>query len=175
MKKIHSEKLLRITKNKKRLEKALNIEITNRGREVSIAGKPEDEYIAEKVLEALNFGFPFSDALMIKTEDFLFDVINIKEHTKREDLKRVRARIIGKAGRTLKTLSDLTKCSFEIKNNEVGIIGPPECIQNAQEAIIHLVKGSKQANVYKFLEKNQIKPIIDLGLKAKKKSVSRRK
>ena len=165
MKIIYSEKLPRILKNKKKLEKNLNIQITNRGKEVSIHGKPEDEYIAEKVIDALNFGFPFSDAIAIKKEDLMFERINIKNHTKKADLKRIRARIIGKGGKTLQTLCQLTKCFFEMKDNEVGIIGLPEHMENAQEAVISIIKGSKQANVYAHLEKHQLKPILDLGLK----------
>ena len=94
MKTIYSEKLPRILKNKKRLEKELNVKITNRGKEVSVNGDSEDEYIAEKIIDALNFGFPFSVAMLIKKEDFLLEIINIKEHTKRHDLETVRARII---------------------------------------------------------------------------------
>lgn len=167
MKTIFSEKLPRILKNKKRLEKKLNIKITNRGKEVQISGQPEDEYIAEKVIDALNFGFPFSSAISIKEEDLEFEILNIKDYTVRKDLERIRARIIGKNGKTLKTLCQLTKCNFEIKDNQVGIIGPPECIENAQESVISLVKGSKQANVYAYLEKHQPKPVLDLGLKDK--------
>ena len=165
MKTIYSEKLPRILKNKKRLEKELNVKITNRGKEVSINGDSETEYIAEKIIDALNFGFPFSVAMSIKKEDFLFEIINIKEHTKRHDLETVRARIIGKKGTTLKTLQQLTKCFFELKDNEIAVIGSPEGIENAQEAIISLIKGAKQSHVYGFLEKHQIKPVFDLGLK----------
>lgn len=165
MKRIISEKLPRITKNKKKLEKALNIKITNRGKEVSIEGQPEDEYIATKVIDALNFGFPFSTAMLIKQEDFIFEILNIKEHTKKRDFERIRARIIGKKGKTLKTLCKLTKCDFELKDNCVGIIGDPEYIKNAQEAIISIIRGAKQSNVYSFLEKHQVKPVFDLGLK----------
>ena len=165
MKIIYSEKLPRILKSKKKLEKELNIKITNRGKEVSIEGESEDEYIAEKVLDAINFGFPFSAALTIKKEDFMFERINIKDHTKRTDLERIRARIIGKGGKTLKTLCNLTKCFFELKDNEIGIIGHPDYIKNAQEAVISIIKGSKQTNVYNFLEKHQVKTILDLGLK----------
>ena len=165
MKTIYSEKLPRILKNKKRLEKELNVKITNRGKEVFVNGNSKDEYIAEKVIDALNFGFPFSVAISIKKEDFLFEIINIKEHTKRHDLERVRARIIGKSGKTLQTLHNLTKCFFELKDNEIAVTGSPENIENAQEAIISLIKGTKQSNVYSFLEKHQIKPIFDLGLK----------
>ncbi len=165
MKTIISDKLPRIIKNKKKLEEELNIEIKNRGKEVTIKGKPEEEYVAEKVIDALNFGFPFSTALLIKREDNLFEIINIKDHTKRKDLKRIRARIIGKKGKALGTLHQLTKCHFELKDNYVGIIGDPEFIENAQEAIISIIKGSKHANVYGNLEKHQVKPVVDLGLK----------
>lgn len=162
---ILSEKLPRILKNKKRLESKLNIKISNRGKEVQINGKPEDEYIAEKVINALNFGFPFSVAISIKEENLEFEILNIKDHTTRKDLKRVRARIIGKGGKTLKTLNQLTKCNFELKDNFVGIIGSPELIENAQESVIFIIKGAKQSNVYSHLEKNQLKPVLDLGLK----------
>jgi len=148
METIYCEKLPRILKSKKILEKKLNIKITNRGKEISIEGKPEDEYIAEKVIDALNFGFPFSHAISIKENDFIFEIICIKDHTKRKDLERIRARIIGTKGKTLKTLSNLTQCYFELQDNNVGIIGPPENIKNAQEALTYLIKGSKQSNVY---------------------------
>lgn len=165
MKTILSEKLPRILKNKKKLEVKLKIKITNRGKEIQINGKPEDEYIAEKVIDALNFGFPFSAAISIKDEDMEFEILNIKDYTSRKDLNRVRARIIGKGGKTLKTLSQLTKCHLEIKDNQIGVIGSPEIIKNAQEAIISIIKGSKQSNVYSYLEKHQPEPVLDLGLK----------
>ena len=159
------EKLPRILKNKEKLEKELKIKITNRGKEVSISGKPEDEYVAEKVIDALEFGFSFSDAMLIKKEDFILEILNIKDYTKRKDLERVRARIIGKGGKTLKVLCDLTNCHFELKDNFVGIIGEPEKIKNAQDAMISLIQGSKQSNVYARLEKLKPEPIVDLGLR----------
>lgn len=165
MKTLISEKLPRIIKNKEILEKVLNVKITNRGKEITIKGEPEEEYITEKVIDALDFGFPLSTAILIKKEDFIFERLNIKDYTKRKDLERIRARIIGAKGKTLKTLCILTKCYFELKDNNVGIIGSPERIENAQEAIVSLIKGAKQSNVYNFLEKNQVKEDVDLGLK----------
>ncbi len=165
METIYCEKIPRIIKNKKRLEEKLHVKISNRGKEVTIEGKPEDEYIAEKVIEALNFGFPFSSTLLIRNEGYTFEILNIKDYTKRKDLEIIRARIIGKKGKTLQTLHQLTKCDLELKDNHVGIIGDPEHIENAQEAVISIIKGSKQSNVYSHLEKHQVKPVVDLGLK----------
>jgi len=173
MKKIQPDKIPRITKNLKKLEKELNIKIKHEGKEIIIEGNPEEEYVAEKVIDALSFGFPFSIALSLK-EESIFEIINIKEHARTKDLPRIRARIIGKKGRALKTLTSLTNCNFEVKDNKVGIIGEPEFIENATEAIIFLTKGTKHGNVYAFLEKHQIQPIEDLGLIEKKKRKKKR-
>jgi len=167
MLKLLIDKIPRITKNRKKLEETLKVKITNRGKEVFINGKSEEEYFAEKVIESLNFGFPYSQALLLKDGEYIFEIISIKDYTKRKDLKIIRSRIIGKQGKTLKTISTLTKCYFELKDNGIGIIGEPEYIQHAQQAIISLIKGSKQSNVYAYLEKHQPKPILDLGLKIK--------
>ncbi len=164
-----SEDVSKVAKNKKRLESILNVKITIRGKEITINGAPEDEYTAEKVIDAINFGFPISVALLIKEEEFLFEILDIKKYTHRKDFETIRARIIGEKGKTLKTLNTLTECFFELKDNNVGIIGSPELIKNASDAVIFLIQGSKQANVYSFLEKHHIKPVLDLGLKEKKK------
>lgn len=165
MKKILSQKIAKILRNKKKLEKELRLKITNKEKEITIEGNSESEYFGEKVIDAINFGFPLSHSLSIKKENKDFERINIKDHTKSKDLERIRGRIIGKGGKGLKTMSNLTNCYLEIKDNEVGIIGNPEDIKNATEAIISMIKGSKHGNVYSFLEKNKPKPIHDLGLK----------
>ena len=110
MKKIFSEKFQRIIRNKEKLERNLKVKITNRGKEIFIEGKSEDEYYAEKVIDALNFGFIFPTAILIKKGDFIFEILNIKDYTRRKDLEIIKARIIGKGGKTLKVLHDLTEC-----------------------------------------------------------------
>jgi len=167
MKTILCEKISRILKAKKQLEKILNLKIKNRGKEFFLTGAPEDEYIGEKTIDAINFGFSISKALLIKKEDYLFEILNIKNYTRRKDLKTIRARLIGKKGKTLQTLTQLTNSHLELKDNDVGIIAPAEDIKSIQEGIIGIIKGSKQSNVYTFLEKNKGKPIGDLGLKKK--------
>ena len=164
MKTIISEKIARIIKNKKRLEKELNIKISNNGKEVSLSGEPVDEYVAEKVLEALNLGFPLEIALLIKEEDYTFEVLNIRDFTKKKDFSRIRARIIGKEGKTLRTLNNLTNCNFEVLDKEIGIVGDAENIEAARQSVISLIQGAKQANVYAYLEKHHPLPIFDFGL-----------
>ncbi len=171
MRKILCEKIIRIIKSKSRLEKELNVKLDINGKEVSISGNSEDEYPAEKVIEALDFGFPFSAALEIAKEDMAFEVINIKECTNQKNFERVRGRVIGKKGKALKTISDLSNCHIELSGNKIGIIGDCENIKNTEEACRLLIKGSKHANVYAYLEKHKINNLpIDLGLKKSPKS-----
>ncbi|MGA2130577.1 MAG: KH domain-containing protein [Candidatus Pacearchaeota archaeon] len=175
MENLFCDKVQRISKNRKKLEKSLNLKIDIKGNEVIFDGEAEDEYIGEKVIESLDFGFPFSVALLVKSEDLMLEILKIKDYSKRRDLEVVRARIIGKGGKTLRALHELTKCYFEIKGNDVGIIGEPEYIKNATEALIFLIQGSKHSNVYTFLERHQVKPILDLGLKPLKKLKRKKK
>lgn len=175
MKKLFCESFRKIIKNKEKLEKILGVKITNRGKEVFISGNAEDEFIAEMVIDAIEFGFPLTAALSIKREDNVLEILNIKDYTKRKDFESIRARIIGSGGKTIKNLDLLTKCHLELKGNRIGIIGDPEYIKTVQEALILLIRGSKQANVYSYLEKHQPTPIFDWGLKKRKKPKPKKK
>lgn len=176
MKKIISEKVIRIIKNKANLEKELDVKLNIIGKEITIIGEPEEEYIAEKVIEAIDFGFPIPNALSIKKEEFLFEILNIKEYTNQKDFERVRGRIIGKDGKALKTISTLSNCYIELSGNKLGIIGEAECIRNAEEACKLLIKGTKHSNVYSYLEKHgHSEPLLDLGLKEAKSTGKNKK
>jgi len=165
MKKVICEKPMRISKIKGVLKKITKVNIEINGKEIDLEGKPEDEFIAEKVIYALDFGFPFSAAVTIKQEDFHFEILDIKDYTPRKDLKTIKGRIIGKGGKTLKILVSLSNCFFEINENKIGLIGPIEYIKTARESIISLIRGSKQANVYRKLEKANFEPVEDFGIK----------
>ncbi len=167
---IYSEEIEKILENKEKLEKELKVKIENQEKDILIEGPADKEFIAEKVIDAINFGFPIKHALLIDKGELIFEKINIKEHARTTNIQRVKGRIIGKQGKTIKTLSILTDCFFEIKDNEIGIIGAPERLKTTQQALISLIKGSKQANVYSFLEKHQPQSIFDFGLKEIKKS-----
>ncbi len=173
--KLDPQKTNPLFKNKKKLEKELKIKITLKEGDVLLEGRPLEEYFAKNVIEAIDFGFSINDALILKKEEFLFEIINIKNYTRSKNLERIRARIIGKKGTTLRTLSELTGCKFEIQNNDIGVIGEAENMKIVQEAIINLIRGTKQANTYSFLEKHQPKPLLDLGLKDDKDKEKRSK
>lgn len=159
-----------LRKAKAGLEKKLNVSIYIEGKKITIEGEPADEYEALIVLNAISFGFSPKKALLLTGEGIEFRKINIKDFTRRKNLQDVRARIIGAEGKTKHTIESITGCDIMIKNNEAGIIGPAEHIRDAVTAIANLAKGTKQANVYRFLERMNVarREITDLGLKPEK-------
>lgn len=142
------------TKEKKEfLEKQLNVKITIVRKKVIIDGDALDEYEASLVFEAIIFGFPLSIAIMLKDPAYSFRELPIKDFTRKNNLEPIRARLIGKYGRTKETIEEISDCRIIIKDNSVGIIGSSDEIQYGITAITNLIKGTKQANVYGFLER----------------------
>lgn len=155
MQETYVENISKILKNKNKLESELEIKITNKGKNIFVEGPAEKEFIAINVLEAINLGFSIECALQLKNEKITLQTINIKDVTKRNDLERIRARIIGTYGKTLKTLKNLTECEICLHDNQIGIIGNCEEIEDAIQSIKSLIHGSKQGNVYARLEKQR--------------------
>lgn len=155
MQEIYIEQVGRVTNHKKRLERELNVTLTNKGKNVFVEGDADNEYTAMQVLEALKIGFSIERALALKDEEIILQTLHIKDITKRHDLESVRARIIGTDGKTLKTLNNLTNCAISLEDNNVGIIGYTDDIEEAIQSITSIIQGSKQSNVYSRLEKQK--------------------
>lgn len=152
---IYTENIKEVLRSKDKIEKELHVKINNNGKIVSIDGTGEKEYIGLKMIEAINLGFSAERALLLNNEHIILQILNIKDLTKRNDLERVRARIIGTYGKTLANINLLTDCFIEINNNQVGIIGNTEDIETARNAVINIIQGSKQGSVYARLEKEK--------------------
>ncbi len=135
------------------LEKTLKVKLKINGKKIEIEGSPLEEYEAIIILKAISFGFSAKKSILLKDEQFSFQIIGIKDFTKRKNLAEVRARLIGKKGQTKKTIEEISGCHIVIRDNEVGIIGYAEDMQYATTAMQNLIKGAKQANVYKYLER----------------------
>jgi KH domain-containing protein len=146
-----------VRKSKKEIERELGVEIEMMKNGVQVSGDAVKEYDAERVFEAINFGFTVKKALLLKQDDYVFRTVHIKDHTKR-NLKDVKARLIGTKGKTRRTIAEISDCEVLIGEGDVGVIGHAEDIEDTVTAIINLIKGSKQANMYRFLEKqNRLK------------------
>ncbi len=153
MKQLYIKSARKVLQNKKELEDKLNVKISVKGTNISIKGKEVDEYFASRVVEALDFPFLVEDALLLKSENFMFEILNIKDFTHRHDFKVIKGRLIGKQGKTLKVLENLSDCEIAVKDNSVALIGPVESFEQARQAVISLIQGAKQGNVYGYLER----------------------
>ena len=78
------------------LKEKLKVNILVKGTKIEISGNEVDEYFAERVLIALDYPFEIDQAILLLNEDILFNVINIKAHTRRHDYNVIKGRIIGK-------------------------------------------------------------------------------
>lgn len=164
MKEIYISNIREVTKNKDKLEKELKVRISIEGKKVLVEGGGVEEYEAELVFSAIDFGFKVKNALLLKDEEMSFKKVHIKDHTKR-NLKDIKARVIGTKGKAKRTMEEISNCKILIKEHEVGIIGAVEDVDNVVTAIISVIKGSKQSNMYAYLERmNRIRKEEGLSL-----------
>ena len=120
---------------------------------VSVGGSELNEYLVEKVLRAVDFGFDVEDALLLVDEDFVLEFVSVKSHTRRKNLRDVRARLIGTGGKARKTIENLTGAVIVIHGNRVGVIVDSEHLDAVVQAIESLIQGAKHGNVFARLEK----------------------
>ena len=136
---------------------------------IKLNGNELNEFLVEKIVRAIDFGFNVDDALLLSNEDFVLEFIEVKEHTKRKNLHDVRARLIGTGGKARKTIENLTGSEIVINNNTVGVIVDADHLDSVVQGIESLIQGAKHGNVFSYLEKqNASKRVFDkedLGLK----------
>ena len=151
---LYLDQTAELRKNLAELQEKLKVTIKVVGKKVVIEGDGMDEYEASTILEAMGLGFSAKEALQLKDEEIIFRIIPLKNFTRRKDLKEIRGRIIGTKGQTKRVVEEISGCKIVVKeDNRVGIIGPAESIEAAITAITNIIKGTKQANAYRYLEK----------------------
>ena len=151
--KIYCKRITEIKREKRFLERKLKVKISVNGRVITIECEPIEEYEAGLVFEAINLGFSAQTASLLTEGDYLFEKINIKDYTRRKNLDVIRSRLIGTHGGTKKTIEQISGCGIVIKDNIVGIIGPAESVEYALTAVTNIIRGTKQTNTYKYLER----------------------
>jgi len=146
-------KTAELKREKKFLEDKLNVSIRLVGKKITVEGDSLNEYDAIRVLEAMNYGFSARTAASIIDEAMAFEIIHLKEHARGRNLSIVRSRLIGTHGKTRKTIEEIANCEIKIREGDVAIIAYAEDMQYIITAIVNIIKGSKQQNLYKYLER----------------------
>lgn len=150
------------------IENRVKIRVSFSGNKITIKGAELNEYVVSQILHAVDFGFDVEDALILQDPDFTLRFLNIKDYTHKKNLAEVRARVIGTDGRAKGTIEELTGSRIVIHDNNIGVIADSDHVDFVVQAFASLIAGAKHANVFSYLEKQNInlrKFDDDLGLK----------
>jgi len=169
MRDVRVQSMRKIKKAVPAIENKTKIKISFGKGSIRLKGSEMKEFLVEKVVQAIDFGFCVDDALLLMNEDFVLEFIEVKEHTRRKNLKDVRARLIGTGGKARKTIENLTGSEIVISGNTVGVIVDSDHLDAVVQGIESLIQGAKHGNVFAYLEKQNMSrrkfDKDDLGLK----------
>jgi ribosomal RNA assembly protein len=113
----------------------------------------------EDVIRAIGRGFSPEHAFRVFGEDtelFIFDIYDYVGK-KESHLLRVKARVIGREGKTKRVIEGLTGGILAIYGHTVAVIADFETMDIAKKAIDMLLSGSEHPTVYRYLEREMKK------------------
>ncbi len=141
---------------KKHIEKRTNTKIKiNIEGEVSISSDDNiNVFNATPLVRAIARGFNPEIAYSLFNENNMLEIIDMTEFSGSSEKKliRIRSRMIGKDGKSRKSIEELTNTSISIQGKTVAVIGHIEGVTLARKAIEKLLNGSPHGNVYKYIE-----------------------
>lgn len=128
--------------------------------EVDIEDNPQDPLAALKVMDlvkAIGRGFSPHRAYRLLDDDEYLEVIELSDFIgkKGDQLKRVRARLIGSNGKTRRIIEDLTGAHMSVYGGTVSLIGNSIQLPIAKKAVEMILRGSEHATVYRYLERSR--------------------
>lgn len=146
---------------KKEIEEATHTKLTVDSKEGDVFVRGDDAlnlYITRDLIRAIGRGVNPDIALSLLKQDYLYEAIDITDFAKTTNhLIRLRGRVIGKEGKSRKTIEELTECHICIYGKTISIIGETEKVALAKRAIESILRGSPHSSVYLFLEKQRRK------------------
>lgn len=149
---------LRTVKNcKERLKDFLDVDMTIEN-PVLVEGHPLQVLRAKEIIKAFGRGFSFEDSLDLLDEDYLLDIMEVKEFTGKSTHRQItmKGRVIGMGGLTKKTIEKNSGTKMVVYGKTVSLIGKSENIKVARTAIEMILSGSKHNSVYRFLEEHKV-------------------
>ncbi|MCD6154719.1 MAG: RNA-processing protein [Candidatus Verstraetearchaeota archaeon] len=117
----------------------------------------EDMFKAKNVILAIAHGFSPQRAFRLFDEDQILDIINLTEFTfpSRNDLMRIKGRIIGERGKTRRMIEEFTNTFISVYDKYVAIIGEYESVLVARRALEMLINGAQHRKVYNYLQRER--------------------
>lgn len=144
-----------------KLSVSLQIDSETGNVEINLKSNAQDPSLlfrAREVVTAVGRGFsPRRAFTLIRDDEAALDVFDLRETVGRSpsDLKRLKGRIIGKAGKTRRIIEELSEVSMSVYGHTVAIIGTANQAAIASEAVRMLLRGSQHRTVYQFLQRKR--------------------
>ena len=135
-------------KNKRNIEKRTNTKIKI-GDIVEVSGESLDVYKTIKIIKAIGRGFSPPKALLLLREDYELDIMTLQGENE-NTVHRLMARVIGRSGTARRKIELKTHTCISIYGKTVSVIGNPEDIPVAHEAISALLSGSPHHVAFKL-------------------------
>ena len=144
---------------KKKVKEATGISLDIDSTDGDVFVKGEDAlnlYTAREIIRAIGRGFNPDIALLLMKGEFILEVINLSDIAKsRQNLQRIKGRVIGSGGKTRRLIEELTEVHMSVYGKTICILGESENIYIAKTAIQNLLKGTPHSGVYRWLEKKR--------------------
>ena len=145
---------------KKLIEKkcSVSLDIDSEGGEVMITTKKLTDDIepfkAVEIVSAIGRGFSPENAMRLLSGENSLHIIDLREFAGKspDQIERVKGRIIGEGGTARLNIENLTNSFITVYGRTVAIIGEPNQLRLAVDAISSLSSGSMHGPVYSKLE-----------------------
>jgi len=146
---------------KKELEKktGLKLDINSEEGEVElIENKNTDQLTILKtgnIIRAIGRGFSPDNAFLLLSDQMDFYLFDLHDYVgkKSSHVRRLKSRVIGKKGKTRRILEELTYSKISVYGHTISVISDIININIVKKSIEMILKGSKHATVYRFVEK----------------------
>ena len=141
----------------------MNLEIDSEEGDVSFNElTAKDPLVPLKVVDiirAIGRGFSPEHAFRLFAEDTELYIFDIYDYVSKKEshLMRVKARVIGRNGKTKRVIEGLTGGILSVYGHTVAVIADFESMDIAKKAIDMLLSGSEHPTVYRFLEREMKK------------------
>ncbi|MEM1994186.1 MAG: KH domain-containing protein [Nitrososphaerales archaeon] len=154
---------------KAEIEKMCNVSInvdSNTGEvPVKIKGAVEEAepFKALAIINAISRGFSPQRAFKLTKDNTTLETIDLREYAGRskDALTRIKGRIIGQNGKARRVIEELTRTEVSVYGHTVSIIGEPEGVKLAAEAVKTLASGSQHSTVYRMLQRARQKAKLE--------------
>jgi ribosomal RNA assembly protein len=120
---------------------------------VRIEGPVDGLLKAQNVVHAIGRGFSPKHAFMLLDEEYQLEIITLNEDNE-NTRKRLLARIIGRQGQARKNIEKQTNTSISVYGKTVSIIGLPDDIDLARQAVKALLEGKTHGYAYSLMKKD---------------------